>query len=170
MKILAISGSASKTSSNTLFLDTIKEHFSNDYKIEVYNNLRNLPLFRPEDLDAEIPLSISEIKSKVKEADAIIISTPEYTHNIPAVLKNAIEWMTASGEFENKKVLSITFTPNEPRGEHAMQSLLFSLKTMNARVVLQLPLYKTQVDIVENKMTLGEELLFMISEGLKRLV
>lgn len=170
MKILAISGSASETSSNTLLLNAIKEQFSSEYDIKVYDNLRNLPLFRPEDLEGKIPPSVKEMRENVKGADAIIISTPEYTHNIPAVLKNALEWITASGELENKRILPITFTPHKPRGEHAMQSLLFSLKTMNARVVVQLPLYKTQAEINNNEITLGEELHFMISEGLKQLI
>ena len=52
----------------------------------------------------------------LQESDAVIISIPEYIHNIPALIKNALEWVTTSGEFLGKKVLPITFTPHEPRG------------------------------------------------------
>lgn len=170
MQILAISGSASKKSSNTEMLEAIGEAFSEDYNIEVFDQLRDFPLFRPEDLEKEIPTLIQDFKQKIVKADAIIICTPEYTHNIPAVLKNAIEWITASGELADKKVLPITFTPHEPRGEYAMQSLLNSLKTMNANVVTQMPLYKTEIEFNEEGIQFNDEYEFLIGEGLKLLV
>ncbi|MEX2485815.1 MAG: NADPH-dependent FMN reductase [Brumimicrobium sp.] len=169
MKILAISGSASVESSNVLLLEAIQRKFSNDYEIEVYQNLRNLPLFKPEDLDNSIPTDIRALREKVVKADAIIISTPEYTHNIPAVLKNAFEWMTGSGELVEKQVLAITFTPHKPRGEHAMKSLLFTLKAMNTRVVTQVSLHKTDVTIEKGRLELGDEVSFMLDEAMKLL-
>lgn len=170
MQILAISGSASEKSSNTEMLEAIREAFSNDYNIEVFDQLREFPLFRPEDLEKEIPKLIQDFKLKIVKVDAIIICTPEYTHNIPAVLKNAIEWITASGELADKKVLPITFTPHEPRGEHAMESLLNSLKTMSANVVTQMPLYKTEVEFSDKGIQFNDEYEFLIGEGLKLLV
>ena len=168
-KILAISGSAGANSSNTLLLKSIQAHYSGEYEIEIFDKLREFPLFRPEDFEKGIPELVQELKDKILAADAIIMSTPEYTHNIPAVLKNAFEWMTASGEFAEKKILPITFTPREPRGEHAMQSLLFSLKTMNARIVTQLPLYKSEVKIENGKLELNEDYIFLLEEALKLL-
>jgi NAD(P)H-dependent FMN reductase len=169
MQILAISGSASEKSSNTEILIAIQNQFQKEYDIEVFDQLRDFPLFRPEDLEKKIPNLIQEFKQKIIKADAIIICTPEYTHNIPAVLKNALEWITASGELANKKVLPITFTPQEPRGEYAMQSLLFSLKTMNASIVTQLPLYKSEVEFDGYKIKLNDDYHFLIGEALKLL-
>ena len=54
---------------------------------------------------------------------------------MPALIKNALEWITSSGELVGKKVLAITFTPNEPRGDKAMQSLLWSLQALDANIV-----------------------------------
>lgn len=166
MNILAISGSASEKSSNTAMLLAIKSQFSDTYEIEVFDSLREFPMFRPEDLKKSIPKLVREFKQKIVEADAIVICTPEYTHNIPAVLKNAIEWITASGELAGKKILPITFTPKEPRGEYAMQSLLHSLKTMNVTIVTQMPLYKSEVEFDGFKVKLNDEYIFMIGEGL----
>ena len=82
------------------------------------------------------------LKTQVAEADAVITSTPEYRHNILAVLKNALEWMTESGELHEKSVLPITFTPAPPHGEYAMKSLLQSLNASKARIVAELSLYR----------------------------
>lgn len=143
MKILAVSGSASAKSSNTRLLNVISEQYEDLADIEVFDRIRDFPLFRPEDLDEPLASVVVQFKSKIRQADAVIICTPEYTHNIPAALKNALEWITASGELKDKKVLAMTLTPREPRGQYAMQSLLFSLKTMEAKIVAQLPLYQT---------------------------
>jgi chromate reductase len=42
-----------------------------------------------------MPAKVKEFKSKIKEADAILIATPEYNYSVPRVLKNAID--SASG-------------------------------------------------------------------------
>ena len=96
---------------------------------------------------------------RYKQSDAVIITTPEYIHNLPALLKNALEWLTTSGELAQKRVLAMTFTPHSPRGEKAMQSLLWSLQALDANVVVQLPLYQNEIEfefdkteaIIENK-------------------
>ena len=38
------------------------------------------------------PAKIVELKKRIREADAILIVTPEYNYSIPGVLKNAIDW------------------------------------------------------------------------------
>lgn len=169
LKLLGICGSASAKSSNYELLKTMARDFSEEYDWTLTNELRAFLLFRPEELEKEIPAVIGDFKTKVLDADAIVIVTPEYTHNIPAVLKNALEWCTASGEFAEKPVLPITFTPAEPRGKYAMQSLLESLKTLDANVVTQMSLYKTDVEFNEYEISLPEDVKFVMGEALKLL-
>lgn len=157
MKILAISCSASHNSGNYYLLQAIAELIQEHDEVEVYQGLYDFALFSPQRLKKGIPKNIAELKSKIKTADALLLSTPEYTHNIPAVLKNLIEWCTASGEFSAKKVVAITFTPHSPRGEHAMSSLLASLKTMEANTLAQLPIYRNEVAIRDQHIELTKE-------------
>nr|WP_299205772.1 NAD(P)H-dependent oxidoreductase [uncultured Brumimicrobium sp.] len=156
MRIFAISGSASEKGSNYFLLEAMKVLFEGEHEIHIFDALADFPLFSPKRLEHEIPEIVKDFKKQVLLADAIIISTPEYTHNIPAVLKNMIEWCTHSGEFEHKPVLPITFTPHEPRGEYAMKSLLFSLNALEANVIVQIPLYKTDVEITNELIILSE--------------
>lgn len=162
MNILGISGSASKNSSNFYLLKSIQKLIQDTHQMEVYEGLDEFQLFSPQVLESGIPENIQHFKQKLETADAVIISTPEYTHNIPAVLKNMIEWCTHSGEFSEKRVLPITFTPKEPRGEFAMQSLLQSLQSMQSKIVSQLPLYKTDVEVLHEKIVFDEETKEMI--------
>jgi NAD(P)H-dependent FMN reductase len=162
MRILAISGSASIESSNYYLLKAIQTLFIEEHEITVYDSLTEFPLFTTQRLKEGIPKVIQDFKEQLLKADAIVISTPEYTHNIPAVLKNMIEWCTHSGEFDHKRVLPITFTPHAPRGEHAMKSLLFSLNALNAQIVAQLPIYKSDVEIGENLIILSEDIIALL--------
>ncbi len=168
-RILAISGSASENGSNFRLLQAIASAFSDEFELGLYDKLPRLPLFTPQQLKEGIPESVVELKQKVADADAIIISTPEYLHNIPAVLKNALEWMTESGELADKPVLPITFTPHEPRGEYAMISLLQSLKASKAKVVVELPLYRNEFLIENGKFIFSAEQKFLLREALNLL-
>jgi len=164
MNILCISGSASKNSSNVKFLKAIAEQLSKNNVVEVYEGLYNFPLFTPERLNEGIPKSITLLRDQITNADLVIISTPEYNHNIPAVLKNMLEWLTDSGEFFAKKVLPLTFTPKEPRGEHALRSLLMSLKAQKASIISEANFYKTDVNFVDELIILPEHIKQMFSE------
>lgn len=167
--IAAVTGSASITSSNTALLETLKNYFESDYNIEIYNGLRYLPLFAPEKIQHPTE-EVIKWKAVLSNADAVIICTPEYSHNIPAVLKNGLEWITRSGELSNKRVLPVTFTPKAPRGEFAMQSLLFTLQTLNAQIASQMPLYRNEVDYHHGKITLNDDYKMIWEEALKVLV
>lgn len=167
--ILAISGSASSDSSNTQLLETLRSEFADSYDIRVLDGLWLLPLYTPQAEQAGIPEQVQQLRQAASDADAVIICTPEYLHNIPAVLKNALEWMTTSGELHEKPVLPITFTPAPARGEHAMRSLLQSLKASKAKVVAELLLYRTELPVENGKIALDDDHRSLLSEALSLL-
>lgn len=142
--ISAISGSASSPSSNARLLEAVAASFP-EKNIRPDVLLRELPLYRPELDKAPLPSSAEAWRRQMAGARAVIISTPEYLHNIPAVLKNGLEWLKSSGELRGKAVLPITFAPHPPRGEYAMESLRKSLQALEARIVAELPLYQNEV-------------------------
>jgi chromate reductase len=53
--------------------------------------IADLPLYN-QDLEAELPTSVSRMKAQLEAADGILIVTPEHNRSIPAALKNAIDW------------------------------------------------------------------------------
>ena len=168
-KILTISGSTRKNSTNVKLLDAIVVEFP-QHDIYRFENLYKLPIFT-EIIDSNsYPEIVLAWRNAVETSDAIIISTPEYIHNVPAILKNALEWITASGELFQKKVLPITFLPNAPRGAKAMQSLLWSLKAMDAEVVAQLPLYQNEMVFDEHGKFIQNESVEILKEAVGLLI
>jgi chromate reductase, NAD(P)H dehydrogenase (quinone) len=145
MRILAISGSLRAASSNTAVLLALRRLAPAGVDIRLYQGLDTLPYFNP-DLDGEEcperPAPVLELRREVGECAGILISSPEYAHGVPGVLKNALDWLVSCSEFPGKPVALINMSP---RSVHAQASLLEVLTTMSARMVaeasiaLQLP-------------------------------
>ena len=92
MKVLGISGSLRRDSYNSALLRAAAERLPAGVELVEYEGLREIP---PYDADVEAdgtPAAVAELRDAVREADAVLISTPEYNHSIPGALKNALDW------------------------------------------------------------------------------
>jgi chromate reductase len=105
MKLLAITGALRKDSYNTQLLRAVKELAPPQMAIEIVT-LHGVPLYDGDEEDKHgVPASVKALQEKVKEADGVIISTPEYNFSVPGVLKNGLDWMSRSGNpFKWKRV------------------------------------------------------------------
>ena len=97
MNIIAISGALRKASTNTGLLRALKDGAPENVSIEIAT-LHGIPLY---DGDVEAatgkPKAVLELDAKIRAADGIVISTPEYNFSIPGVLKNATDWLSRGG-------------------------------------------------------------------------
>jgi len=91
VKILGISGSLRQTSHNTQLLRVAADLLPPGTELEIFDGLDEVPPFNEDDERAPPP-RVVELKARVREADAILIATPEYNYSVPGVLKNAIDW------------------------------------------------------------------------------
>jgi chromate reductase, NAD(P)H dehydrogenase (quinone) len=93
VKILAISGSLRQGSHNTDLLRGAAAAAPDGIDIELYHGLKEIPPYdADDDVPGDHPEAVDRFKSALAEADAILISTPEYNSSIPGVLKNALDW------------------------------------------------------------------------------
>lgn len=92
MKIVAIVGSIRKDSYNKQLAYTIQERYVNKFDLEILD-LGELPFYN-QDIENDPPESVRDFKKKIKDADGVIIVTPEYNWSIPGVLKNALDWLS----------------------------------------------------------------------------
>ncbi len=130
-KILAISGSTRQSSTNLNLINAIIELSKDAIDIKVFQGLSDIPHFNP-DLDNETPpSSVASFRKQLKEADGILICTPEYAMGVPGTLKNAIDWTVSSCEFSHKPVALITASSV---GEKGHTSLLETLKIIESNI------------------------------------
>jgi len=129
--ILAICGSTRKTSTNSNLIDAIRNLYANQVEVDMFEGLSEIPHFNP-DLDTDNPpMNVSDFREQLKQADGILICTPEYAMGVPGSLKNAIDWTVSSMEFSHKPVALITASTSGHKGH---QSLMETLKIIEAEI------------------------------------
>ncbi len=92
MKLLGLVGTNSARSTNRTLLQYIEHHFADKADIELVE-IKELPIFN-KPANRELPEIVKELVAKIEAADGVIIGTPEYDHSIPAVLMNALAWVS----------------------------------------------------------------------------
>ena len=90
LRILGIAGSLRKGSYNRAALRSAQKLLPQDAALEIFE-LDGIPAYN-QDEEKNPPPQVVELKRKVREADAILLATPEYNYSVPGVLKNAIDW------------------------------------------------------------------------------
>jgi chromate reductase, NAD(P)H dehydrogenase (quinone) len=90
-RILAISGSLRKLSHNTGLLRAAAEQAPEGITIELYEDLESLPPFN-EDRESDPGPVVEEMRRRIREADALLFSTPEYNTTMPGQLKHLVDW------------------------------------------------------------------------------
>ena len=90
LTILGIAGSLRKESYNRRLLRAAQELVPEGVTIETFDELDQIPLFNQDHEQNPAP-KVVELKQRIRDADAILIVTPEYNYSVPGVLKNAID-------------------------------------------------------------------------------
>ena len=94
----------------------------------------NFPIFNERLRYQKDPLPVAvEFAGKIKNADGIIIVTPEYNGGYPASLKNVIDLLYE--EWHNKPVAISTVSDGIFGGSQVITSLQFTLWKMKVRIV-----------------------------------
>jgi NAD(P)H-dependent FMN reductase len=104
--LLTVSGSLRAGSSNAALLAAAGRVAPAGVTVSAYQGLGALPAFNPdlEEGPDPAPNAVAHWRAALAAADAVLISSPEYAHGIPGVLKNALDWVVGSGELVGKRV------------------------------------------------------------------
>ena len=94
LHVLGISGSLRKNSYNSALLRAAEELMPPGMTLEIFD-LVPLPMFNP-DYEKPFPEAVLEFRTRLAQAGAVLIATPEYNSSISAALKNAIDWASRS--------------------------------------------------------------------------
>ena len=92
MRVLAISGSLRAASHNTALLRHVAEQAPEGVEVELYHDLESLPPYNEDRDTDDPPAAVAEMRRRIAEADALLISTPEYNGTIPGQLKQLVDW------------------------------------------------------------------------------
>ncbi|XGV99498.1 MAG: NADPH-dependent FMN reductase [Leptolyngbya sp. BL-A-14] len=133
IQLLAISGSLRERSSNTALLQAAIALAPKHVEIRLYKGLGDLPHFNP-DLEPYEPAAVTDLRQQLHICDGLIISSPEYAHSIPGVLKNALDWLVSGEEFVGKPVALLNASP---RATYAQATLREVVTVMSGHLVAE---------------------------------
>jgi chromate reductase len=126
MRIFSLCGSIRPESSHQLLMAFSKNFLKNHHWTSIA--LESLPFFSPDEQFSETtPEIVRMMRRKAEVADLIFITTPEYAHSAPGILKNALEWLFCEGT--QKK--PVAFVIGSAQGEHTQAQLIETLTTMD---------------------------------------
>jgi NAD(P)H-dependent FMN reductase len=94
INVLALVGSLRAASVNRQIAELAAENTPDGISVRLHEGLGDIPFYN-EDIDGEnAPAAAAKLREAVAAADAVLVVTPEYNGTIPAVLKNAIDWLS----------------------------------------------------------------------------
>lgn len=97
----------------------------------------------------ELPREVAEFHERIRQADAILISSPEYIHGVPGSFKNALDWTASSGVFIGKPLALINASATS---NHAQDSLIETLTVLMADVT------SSRIPLRSNRLSLDDVL------------
>lgn len=92
IEIVAMVGSVRERSYNRGLLHTAMLLRPDDVHITEFP-IHTLPYFNPDSVGAGGLPMVRDLRETVRQADAVLICTPEYAYGMPGVLKNALDWL-----------------------------------------------------------------------------
>jgi chromate reductase, NAD(P)H dehydrogenase (quinone) len=143
IRILGIPGSLRQHSYNRGLIRAAQDVAPEGVEVELYL-LHDIPFFNGDVEDIGDPDAVVRFKEAIREADGLLIATPQYNRSIPGVLKNAIDWASRRPRtgpeprrsvMDGKPVAIVGVTPGKSFTEPAQVDLRKIMNAVFARVM-----------------------------------
>jgi chromate reductase, NAD(P)H dehydrogenase (quinone) len=172
-RLLLISGSLRRASTNTAVLRSGSRLAPDGVEVRLYDGLGRLPHFNPDDDAEPLDPGVARLRAAVRDATALLISTPEYAGALPGSFKNLLDWTIGDdqpGSIYNKPVAWINTSSRGARGAHEeLRTVLgYAHAAIVAPACLHVPITGQMVG--EDGLVGAESVRSEIARGLRTLV
>ena len=142
-KVLALVGSLRAASINRQIAELATEVAPDGIVVTIFEGLGDLPFYNEEIDDVMNPEApalapVAALRAAAADADAALVVTPEYNGSYPAVLKNAVDWLSrpfGDGALKGKPLAVIGGSFGQYGGVWAHDDTRKSFGIAGARVV-----------------------------------
>ena len=158
--VTVLVGSLRTNSANRKLAEALRSLAPEGVELRIAENLEQLPFYN-EDIDgAEAPAAAVALRQQVAESDRLLVVTPEYNATIPAVVNNAIDWLSrpyGEGAIVGKPFGAIGVTPTPYGGKWAHEDARRSAKIAGAHVVEAVDFSQStlEVDVLSDEQVLN---------------
>ena len=149
--IAVLVGSLRSDSVNRKLAENLRDQAPAGVTVRLVDGLGEIPFYN-EDLDnpAHIPAAADRLRKEVGVADRVLAVTPEYNGTMPAVLNNAIDWLSrpyGSGAIFGKPFGVVGATPTPYGGKWAHADTARSAGIAGAVVVEDVTVSQSAIDV-----------------------
>jgi len=158
--VTVLVGSLRADSVNRKFAETLVDLAPEGVELTIAENLEQIPFYN-EDLDGDnVPAAAKILREQVAGSDRVLVVTPEYNATIPAVINNAIDWLSrpyGQGAIVGKPLGVIGVTPTPYGGKWAHDDARRSAKIAGAHIVEEVLLSQSslEVDVLTDEQVLA---------------
>src|SRR4051794_5610341 len=149
-RIIVLVGSLRADSLNRRLAESLRDDAPDGVVIEIADGLEHLPFYN-EDIDnaTDIPAAAARLREQVASADRVLAVTPEYNGTMPAVLNNAIDWLSrpyGANALRGKPFAALGATPTRFGGKWSHEDARRSATVAGARVLADVAISESTVD------------------------
>ena len=148
--VAVLVGSLRADSVNRQVAESLRDLAPAGTTIDIVDGLGALPFYN-EDIDGDsAPAEVTRVRELVGRADRVLAVTPEYNATMPAVLNNAIDWLSRPygvGALAGKPFGVIGVTPTAYGGKWAHDDARRSVKIAGAIVVEDVDVSQSSIDV-----------------------
>ncbi|MFL6158737.1 MAG: NADPH-dependent FMN reductase [Marmoricola sp.] len=149
-RVAVLVGSLRADSVNRQVAESLKAQAPDGVTVDIVDGLADVPFYN-EDIDAgTAPAAATALRERVGSADRILVVTPEYNATMPAVLNNAIDWLSrpyGAGAIAGKPFGVVGVTPTPYGGKWAHEHAALSARIAGAIVVEDVTVSQTSIDV-----------------------
>jgi NAD(P)H-dependent FMN reductase len=169
-RVVILVGSLRADSVNRKLAEILRDQSALDVSVEIVDGLDQLPFYN-EDLDGEDVIApVAALRAKVGAADRVLVVTPEYNGTMPAVLNNAIDWLSrpyGRSALTGKPLGVVGATPTPYGGKWAHEDTRRSAGVAGAVVVEDVTVSQSAIGI---DVLTDVDVLAKLSDAVRKLV
>jgi len=149
--IAVLVGSLRADSVNRRLAETLSSLVPAGVRVDIVEGLDQVPFYN-EDVDTPqaVPAAAAALRERVAAADRVLAVTPEYNGTMPAVLNNAIDWLSrpyGAGALVGKPFGVVGATPTPYGGKWAHADAARSARIAGAVVVEDVTVSQSALEV-----------------------
>jgi NAD(P)H-dependent FMN reductase len=150
-RVAVLVGSLRADSVNRKLAELLRDQAPAGVTLDLIDGLAELPFYN-EDVDTPetVPSAAATVRDRVSAADRVLAVTPEYNGTMPAVLNNAIDWLSrpyGQSALTGKPFGVVGTTPTPYGGKWSHADALRSATIAGAVVVEDVTVSQSSVDV-----------------------
>jgi NAD(P)H-dependent FMN reductase len=160
-RVAVLVGSLRADSVNRKLAELLRDQAPAGVTLDLVDGLAELPFYN-EDIDTPdaVPAAAAALRERIATADRVLAVTPEYNGTMPAVLNNAIDWLSRPygvGALVGKPFGVVGTTPTPYGGKWSHADAARSAKIAGAVVVEDVTVSQSsiEVDVLTDPAVLG---------------